>query len=158
MEKKEALFKIAAGLFTRNGFEATKTVQIARLAKATERMNYYHFKGKDDPFTQMLERASKEYISRLKLLPKNTTTQFDKIANLISLHFQFVRDMPNETSLIASTCPVRLNYPKSIYKEIADKQRFWLTDYLTACIKNGVRGVNSRAFLYQQQSTSSFHF
>jgi len=89
VEKKEALFKAAAVLFARNGFEATTTVQIARAAKATEPMIYYHFKGKDDLFTQILDRTSKEYFSRLKRLHRDTTTQFEKIANLISLHFQF---------------------------------------------------------------------
>jgi AcrR family transcriptional regulator len=140
LEKKEALFKAAAGLFARNGFEATTTVQIANAAKATEPMIYYHFNGKDDLFTQIFERASKQYFSRLKHLPRDMDTQFEKIANLISLHFEFVHDMPNETYLIASTCPAKLNDPQSICKRIVDKQRFWLTDYLTTCIEKGVRG------------------
>lgn len=139
MEKKEALFKATAGLFPRNGFEATTTVQIAKAANATEPMIYYHFKGKYDLFTQIFERASKEYFSRLKRLPKDTTTQFEKIANLISLHFQFVRDMPNETYLIASTCPAKLKDPNSICETIVEKQRIWLTDYLVKRIEKGVK-------------------
>jgi len=48
--------------------------------------------------------------------------------------------MPNETYLIASTCPARLNDPASICKKIVEQQRFWLTDYLTICLEKGVRG------------------
>ena len=47
--------------------------------------------------------------------------------------------MPNETYLIASTCPARLNDPASICKKIVEQQRFWLTDYLTICLEKGVR-------------------
>ena len=140
LNKKQNIIQAAAHLFAQQSFDGTTTVQIAKAAKSTEPMIYYHFKGKDDLFTQILERASQEYFSRLKRLPGDTTTQFEKIANLISLHFRFVRDMPNETFLIASTCPARLNDPASICKKIVEQQRFWLTDYLTICLEKGVRG------------------
>jgi len=144
LNKKQNIIQAASHLFAEQSFEGTTTVQIAKGAKATEPMIYYHFKGKDDLFTQILERASQEYFSRLKRLPGDTTTQFEKIANLISLHFQFVRDMPDETYLIASTCPARLNDPASICKKIVEQQRFWLTDYLTICVEKGVRNGEFR--------------
>jgi len=140
LNKKQNIIQAAAHLFAQQSFDGTTTVQIAKAAKSTEPMIYYHFKGKDDLFTQILERASQEYFSRLKRLPGDTTTQFEKIANLISLHFRFVQDMPNETYLIASTCPARLNDPASICKKIVAQQRFRLTDYLTICLEMGVRG------------------
>ena len=50
-----------------------------------------------------------EYISRLVELPKNTSTEFQKIANIIDLHFQTVNDLPEKFRMIVSNFPGVLN-------------------------------------------------
>ena len=106
MKKRQAIIDSATRLFGSIGFDATTTLEIANEACVTEPLIYYHFKGKDELFTHSLELAFHEYFSHLDKpfvmlimqhwgkLPKNTSTEFQKIAGLIDLHFRIVDDLP----------------------------------------------------------------
>ena len=104
------------------GFDGTTTLQIATQANVTEPLIYYHFKGKDELFTSILTAAFEKYFSRLEGLPSDTANQFDKIANLIDLHFEIVDAMPDETFLVMSTCPVKLNDPEHVCRRNIDRR------------------------------------
>ena len=138
MNKKENIIKTASRLFAEQGFEATTTVQITKEAGVTEPLLYYHFKGKDDLYTQILNSTFKEYFFRLEALNINTQTEFEKIENLIWLHFQFVKELPDEIYLTVSTCPAKLKDPEHICTKNILKQRKWLTSFLTDCLEKGI--------------------
>jgi AcrR family transcriptional regulator len=139
LSRKQHIVDAAARLFADQGFDGTTTLQIVKAAGVTEPSLYYHFKGKDDLFFQIIESTFKEYFSRLKALKKDTSTQFEKIKNLIALHFQFVEEMPDEIYLTASTCPAKLKDPKHICTKNIKKQRKRLTSYLTECLEEGIQ-------------------
>ena len=139
MEKKYALVKAAATLFAHQGFDGTTTFQIAKEAKVTEPLIYYHFKGKDELFTHIFETTFDEYFSRLQSLETDTSTQLEKIENLINLHLQIVDEMPAGIRLIVSTCPAKLKDPMNICMKNIEKQRNWHLSYLTRCIETGVK-------------------
>jgi AcrR family transcriptional regulator len=63
--RKQNIIRTAARLFAEQGFEGTITLQSAREAGVTEPLIYYHFKGKDEIFSHILETSFKEYFSRL---------------------------------------------------------------------------------------------
>jgi hypothetical protein len=66
-----------------------------------------------------------------------------KTVSFIEVHFQIVKDMPDEIYLLISTCPARLNDPSDICaKNIRDFRR-WLMSYLTRCL---AKGINSGEF------------
>ena len=108
MGKKQDVLKAAVQLFSKQGFDGTTTLEIAKAAHVTEPVIYYHFKNKDGLFTYILGRTFSEYFVRLEKLNNNTPTQFEKIENLIDLHFTFVDEFPDETYLITSACPAKL--------------------------------------------------
>jgi len=139
MQKKQNIIKAATRLFATQGFDGTTTLQITKEAGATEPLLYHHFKGKDDLFTHILSKAFAEYFDRIEKLEKNTATQFKKIENLIDLHFRFVKDMPDEIYLIVSTCPAKLNDPEHFCAQNVQRQRKWLTSYLSDCLKKGIK-------------------
>jgi len=138
LSKKDTLVKTAARLFAAQGFDATTTIQIAREARITEPLIYYHFKGKEDLFLHILEKGSDGYLSRMKTLGEGGPVQFKRIEKLITLHFDIVRDMPDETYLIASACPARLRDEGDVCARIAETQRKFLTSYLRDCLKKGM--------------------
>jgi len=100
--KKQAILKTAARLFAAQGFEATTTSQIAREAGATEPLIYYHFKGKDDLFTSIIDATFSEYFSRIDELEKNPDSPFGRIQKLIELQCDIAEEMPDEVQLIAN--------------------------------------------------------
>jgi len=138
MKKKQNIIDTATKLFSRQGFDGTTTLQIAREAGVTEPLIYYHFEGKDDLFTHIIENGFKTYFERLESLPVETTTHYEKIENLVALHFKFVRDMPDEIYLGFSTCPAKLKDKSHVCSKKLEKQRQWLGAYLSTCLENGI--------------------
>lgn len=136
--KKYDIIKTATRLFATQGFDGTTTLQIAREAKVTEPLIYYHFEGKDDLFTQIIRNGFEAYFARLETLNKNTSTQFEKIENLFTLHFDFIKERPDEIYLFVSACPAKLKDTQHVCTQKIDKQRKWLTAYLKKCIKDGI--------------------
>ena len=111
MSKRQNIIQAATHLFAEQGFEGTTTLQIANEASVTEPLIYYHFKGKDDLFSHILETSFKAYFSRLETLERETATQFKRIEALLDFHFQFVEEMPDETYIGVSTSPAKLKDP-----------------------------------------------
>jgi AcrR family transcriptional regulator len=138
MQKKQAILKTAARLFAIQGFDATTTLQIAREAGVTEPLIYYHFKGKDDLFTRIIDATFSEYFSRIDELEKNPTSPFGQIQKLIELQYDIAAEMPNEVQLIANACPARLNDPEDICAGSVKKYHRRLLGYLTRNLSDGV--------------------
>ncbi|MFC1814332.1 TetR/AcrR family transcriptional regulator [Thermodesulfobacteriota bacterium] len=138
MNKKGHIIKAAGRLFAEQGFEGATTFQITREAGATEPLLYYHFKGKDALFTDIIASTFERFFSHLDDLPKKTKTEFEKIERLIALHFDIVKEMPDEIYLAVSTCPARLKDPDDICRKSIQEVRRRLKDYLTECLAAGM--------------------
>ena len=139
MSKKDAILKAAAVLFASQGFDATTTRQISLEAGATEPLIYYHFKGKDDIFTTIVKSCFTTYYERLEELKKTKGPQFQKIEQLIFMHYRLLKEMPNEAYLIFSTCPSRLKDPSNYCTAAIQESRKLLLEYLIGCIKKGIK-------------------
>ena len=138
MGKKQDLLKAAVQCFSKQGFDGTTTLEIAKAAHVTEPVIYYHFKNKDGLFTYILDKTFSEYFSRLDALDNNTSTQFEKIKNLIDLHFTFVDEFPDETYIITSACPAKLRDSEHVCTKHVEAQRQRLTNYISDCLKKGI--------------------
>jgi AcrR family transcriptional regulator len=139
MKKKQNIIDTATNLFATQGFDGTTTLQIARDAGVTEPLIYYHFEGKDDLFTHIIQNGFEVYFHRMKVLEKETATQFEKIEALIRVHFKFLREMPNEIYLAFSTCPAKLKEKTHVCVKNFEKQRNMLETYLRRCLKGGIQ-------------------
>ena len=137
--KKQNIIQAATRLFAEQGFEGTSTLQIANEAVVTEPLIYYHFKGKDELFSHILETSFKEYFSRLETLERDTGTPFQRIEALLDFHFRFVEEMPDETTMFASTCPAKLKDPGHICTKNVRLRRDTLKAYLNDCLEKGIK-------------------
>jgi AcrR family transcriptional regulator len=130
VSKKQSIIQAAARLFAEQGFEGTTTLQIAKEAGVTEPLIYYHFKGKDDLFSHILETSFKEYFSRLEALEREPGTPFQRIEALLDFHFRFVEEMPDETTIGVSTSPAKLKNPEHIGRNTGFKfSNIWAESY-----------------------------
>jgi len=146
MSKKDAILKTAAALFASQGYEATTTQQIALEAGVTEPLIYYHFKGKDDIFTRILNECVETYFLRLEELKNSRVSRFEMIEKLIVLHYDLVEEMPSEAYLIFSTCPSRLKDPTDYCAETIRKHRTQVLGFLKDSLKDGITaGVFQKA-------------
>jgi AcrR family transcriptional regulator len=138
LNKKQYIIQAATLLFAKQGFDGTTTLQISKQAGITEPVIYYHFTGKDELFTGIIASAFETFFAHLDDLPENTHTQFEKIENLIALHFDIVKEMPDQIYLAVSTCPARLKDPDDICRKSIEEVRRRLNNYLTACLEAGM--------------------
>ena len=139
MNKKQNIIQAAAHLFAEQGYEGTSTFQIAKVAGVTEPLIYYHFKGKDDLFSHILDNSFKQYFSGIESFKKETGTQFERIEGLIDFHFRFVEKMPDETYMGVSICPAKLKDPEHICTKNVQRKRGRLKAYFTDCLKKGIK-------------------
>jgi len=139
LNKKQNIIQAATHLFAEQGFEGTTTLQIANEAGVTEPLIYYHFKGKDELFSHILETSFKEYFSRLETLERETGTQFKRIEALLDFHFRFAEEMPDETYIGVSTCPAKFKNPEHICTKNVQRQRERLKEYLKDCLEKGIK-------------------
>lgn len=138
MGKKKNLIETAVRLFAEQGYDGTTTLQISREAGVTEPLIYYHFKGKEELFTSILNDAFDEYLRRLEALPQETATEFSKIENLIHTTQKAVEEMPRRTRLVMSSCPARIKDPDHVCYSRMIHIYNWYQAYLTRCLEKGI--------------------
>mgnify|MGYP001110665747 CR=1 FL=1 len=138
MGKKRNLIDTAIRLFAEQGYDGTTTLQISREAGVTEPLIYYHFKGKEELFTHILEAAFDEYFRRLESLRRSTATEFEKIENLIVVNQRAVAEMPRRLRLIMSACPARIKDSRHICATRMRAIYDWHMAYLSECLERGI--------------------
>lgn len=136
--KKQDIVQAATLLFAEQGFDGTTTLQISKEAGITEPVIYYHFKGKDQLFTGIIASIFETFFAHIDDLPEKTNTEFEKIKNLIALHFDIVKEMPDEIYLAVSICPARLKDSDGICRKSIQEIRRRLKNYLTGCLEAGM--------------------
>ncbi|WP_028574479.1 TetR/AcrR family transcriptional regulator [Desulfonatronovibrio hydrogenovorans] len=135
--KKQKILSTATKLFALQGFDNTTTLQIAKESGVTEPLLYYHFKGKEEIFTDIIRRIFDEYARLISSLPQETETEFDKISNLIRLHLHIAENRPHDGRLILANCPAKLKNDRHICQEVLYKQQELVTNYLRDCLNQG---------------------
>ncbi|WP_291318606.1 TetR/AcrR family transcriptional regulator [Desulfonatronospira sp.] len=135
--KKQNILDASAELFVSHGFDNTTTLMIAKEARVTEPLLYYHFKGKDDIFSKIIHDVFNEYAQAIEDLPKNTDTEFEKIANLVRLHSQIAEEHPQSAMLFLSNCPSKLLHEHHTCRDILEKQQEMVSSYIQSCLEAG---------------------
>ena len=138
MKNKEKILQAGTRLFAEQGFEATSAKQITAEIGVTEPLIYYHFDGKDDLFSEILKSTFVNYHRRLDVIDKPADSQFEILEQLISLHFQFVKEFPYETYLIVSSCPAKLRESSHICAKLISEQGRRLERIVSGCLKKGM--------------------
>jgi AcrR family transcriptional regulator len=139
MGKKENITKAATYLFASQGFDGTTTIQLSEEAGVTEPLIYYHFSGKDELYTTVLQTAYDEYFNRLNSLKGKTATQFERIENIIALHIDLVQNLPHEMLLMVTPSPGKLVDPENVFQKNSARRKKWLTSYFSTSLRKGVK-------------------
>ena len=144
MGKKIQIIEAATRLFAVQGFDATTTKEIVHTAGATEPLLFYHFKGKEALFTEILDDVFDRLNKRFDALPQRTDAPFDKIENLMGVMLDFAAECPNETKLVLAACPTRLRENAEACRSHYLAFRGKLEEYIGKCLKAGIRSKDFR--------------
>lgn len=94
--KKELILKAAELEFLANGYEATKTTQIAKRAGVTHAMLHYYYQSKENLFNKIFENKIEILKAPVVALAQNKDIDLrDRIRGIIELHFDFLKTHPN---------------------------------------------------------------
>ncbi|MFP4083839.1 MAG: TetR/AcrR family transcriptional regulator [Desulfonatronovibrio sp.] len=135
--KKNKIIATSTKLFAVQGFDNTTTLQIAKESGVTEPLLYYHFKGKEEIFTDIIKRIFEEYSELIESLPEDTENEFEKISNMIKLHINLARQRPNDGRLILANCPSKLKNDRHICQDVISRQQEMVTSYLKKSLERG---------------------
>ena len=135
--KKKKILEVAADLFASHGFDNTTTLQISKEASVTEPLLYYHFKGKEEIFSTIIEEVFQKYSEHIEELPKDAESEFEKIANLIRLHSRIAEEYPRNAMLFLSNCPSKLMHEQHACRDILEKQQQMVSSYIQDCLESG---------------------
>lgn len=89
--RKEEILSAAEEEFARHGYEGANILRIAKQINVTHVLIYYHFKSKENLFTQVLQRKLDGFIQSV-LPPAGTENLYflQNLDNLIVQNFDFV--------------------------------------------------------------------
>jgi len=76
---------------------------------------------------------------KLDNLYDEASTSFEKLEQLISIHFEIVEEMPYEIFLAINTCPAKLKDPDHVCSKNVKRWRNRIKSYLTDCLEKGVQ-------------------
>ena len=93
--KKELILKAAEHEFMANGYEATKTTQIAERAGVTHAMVHYYFQTKENIFRKIYEDKINMLKEPIVALVENKEMELSqRIDTIIETHFEFLKANP----------------------------------------------------------------
>ena len=93
--KKELILKAAEYEFMANGYEATKTTQIAERAGVTHAMLHYYFQTKENIFRKIYEDKIIMLKEPIVALVENKEMELSqRIDTIIETHFEFLKANP----------------------------------------------------------------
>lgn len=94
--KKQQILDAAEYEFLTNGYEATKTTQIAERAGVTHTMLHYYFQTKENLFNKIFEDKIETLKAPIDALAQNKDIDLrDRIREIIELHFDFLKTHPD---------------------------------------------------------------
>ena len=94
--KKQQILNAAEFEFLTNGYEATKTTQIAKRAGVTHAMLHYYYQSKENLFNKIFEDKIEILKAPIVALAQNKDIDLrDRIRKIIELHFDFLKTYPD---------------------------------------------------------------
>lgn len=76
---KELLLSVARDLFCKDGYNGVSIQQIAEAAHMTKGSPYYHFRNKEDLFTQVFVREIKEFLAGIRSITTSEGTLEERL-------------------------------------------------------------------------------
>jgi AcrR family transcriptional regulator len=99
---KERIFKAAARIFAKRGFDGARVDQIAAAAKINKQLLYHYFGSKDDLFTAVLERVYLSIRSQEAALELDSLRADKAILELVEFTWRYYLANPDFIRLLNS--------------------------------------------------------
>jgi AcrR family transcriptional regulator len=99
LTSKEKIIKAAIKVFAVKGYDGTSMDEIARVARLTKPMIYYHFKNKKDLYLYLIESHAERFFNRLQDILTAPRDHLQILSMLIDYYEETFRTMPEMIQL-----------------------------------------------------------
>ena len=111
-QRKQQIRAAAARCFVRQGFAATRLIDIAREAGLSKGGVYFHYRAKEQLFHDILDAQLAALQSRWSFEPVADQPADATMANLVRAHAQTVEDNPDETRMTNRVVTMAIQQPE----------------------------------------------
>ena len=142
---REAVLKAAIEIFARKGYAGASTREICREAGVTKPVLYYHFRGKEHLYRELMIDSFGNYQKLLLSAAQTRGTLRERLVRMVQTDFRSTRDDPVRTMFLLRMVfsPVDQHPLFDIVKEM-EKERDVIARVLQEGIDSGILKGNTR--------------
>jgi len=137
MSRKQDILHAATELFAKNGYHATSTHQVAKLADVSEGIIFYYFKTKEDILLEIFYDSFDTFLDSLKRAMDQAATGMDALRAWVELHFEAIEIGAKNILLLVRDFPANLMDKDSPHRAEIMARVTKLNQYLVNIIKKG---------------------
>jgi AcrR family transcriptional regulator len=143
VDTREAILKTAAQLFSTLGYANTSLAQVAREARVSKALIFWHFESKEQLFRAALQQSLEPYFINV-VAELDDLDEVGQIRKLIDLYYEFVREHLFSVKLVLSVLLREEKHPDDMVGRIGELFRVY-SSLLTECI----RGAREKGVFHQ---------
>ncbi len=137
MSRKNDIIKAATELFSQQGFHATSTHQVAKLAEVSEGIIFYYFKTKEEILLAIFEEAFDSFVLETQKRMASAPNGMEALHAWFKLNFEAVHSRTKEILLLVRDFPASLTDEHSPHRERVMSRVRKLNQVLTEMIVSG---------------------
>ncbi|WP_338605495.1 TetR/AcrR family transcriptional regulator [Desulfoferula mesophila] len=138
MSRKQDIIDAATELFSRQGYHATSTHQVAKLAEVSEGIIFYYFKTKEDILLEIFYDSFDTFLESFEQPINEAATGLEAVRTWVELHFKAIEGRAKSTLLLVRDFPASLVDEGSPHREAILRRVEKLNRYLTAALNRGI--------------------
>lgn len=136
-QRKREIRDAATRCFVRNGYEATRLLDIAKEAGLSKGGVYFHYRAKDQLFHDILENHLLRLRERWTFVPASDRPADRTLGRLVVAHLKTLEDEPNETRLF--NLLVSMSTQDEVFRGKLERAILTLTSLYRDVIERGIR-------------------
>ncbi|MCF8041381.1 MAG: TetR/AcrR family transcriptional regulator [Desulfarculaceae bacterium] len=137
MSRKQDIIDAATDLFSQNGYHATSTHQVAKLAEVSEGIIFYYFKTKEDILLEIFYDSFDTFLESLQRIMDEAPTGLDALRAWVGIHFEAIDSRAKNILLLVRDFPASLANEDSPHRENILGRVAKLHQFLVKIIKRG---------------------
>jgi AcrR family transcriptional regulator len=143
LTSKEKIIKAAIKVFAAEGYDRASMDEIARVARLTKPMIYYHFKNKKDLYLYLLESHVERFYSRLQDILTAPRDHLQILSMLIDYYDESFRTNPEMLQLFQRETVGN----GRLLEHLTEKHLYKIQESISAFFRDGARAGAFRSSL-----------
>lgn len=118
MEARDKILETASRLFSAQGYDGTSLSQVAREAKVSKALIFWHFETKEHLFREVVSRTIEPYAMKLDL---EGLSEPDALAKLVDHYYQFVSRNSSSVRFFLGLFLRRDSRPEEMFAQVLEQ-------------------------------------